>query len=147
MHEKRLTTRLINYWERMKKDGFAPQYERLNPSIINDIWQKCLVLETQPTTGDPVFTYVHCGEEISAAMGGSLNGTVLSGNKQLYPASAIVKRAPILFKMNVLEPIHDEGQFVNPQGNVVKFRACLLGFADHNNNVTHVLVGANWRVF
>lgn len=147
MHDKRLTTRLTNYWEKIKKDSSAPQYAKVNQAVISDIWQNCMVLEVQPATGGkPVYKYVHCGEEIAKAVGQNLSGQSLTTDMRFFPGVNIVKRIDEVFKQ-APAPIYDEGQFVNKSGKVVKYRACLLTFITNSNYVSHVLVGVSWRSF
>ena len=148
MHEQRLTTRLINYWEQLRKESSAPQYERLNPGAIDEIWQNSMVLQVQPGTGERrVYTYVHCGTEIRKAVGQDLTGQTLTTNMKFFPGAKIIKRVDEVFDLAALTPLMDDGQFVNTDGKVVKYRACLLAFMNSNRIITHVMVGVSWRAF
>lgn len=147
MHEKRLTTRLITYWEKLKGDDFCPGYEQLNPSALDDIWNNCLVLHAQPSVGEKrPYTYVHCGELISQAIGKDLRGQTMTTNMRFFPGAKIIKRIDEVVAQASPSPLLDDGQFVNDAGKVVKYRACLLAFGA-NNIVSHVVIGVSWRAF
>lgn len=147
MHEKRLTTRLMAYWEQIKGDSHCPGYQQLNPSALDDIWHNCLALRVQPSTGKRrSYTYVHCGETISQAIGKDLTGQTMTTNMKFFPGAKIIKRIDDVVEQASPTPLLDDGQFVNEAGKVVKYRACLLAFGA-NGEVAHVVIGVSWRAF
>lgn len=136
------------YWEQLRKDSDAPAYERFNPAAIDEIWHNCLVLEVQPGSGEKkTYKYVHCGEEIAKGVGQSLTGQMLSTNMKFFPGAKIIKRIDEVFDQAAIAPIMDDGQFVNTEGKVIKYRACLLSFMNSHRIITHVIVGVSWRAF
>lgn len=147
MYEKRLTTRLISYWEQIKADAPYPSIQQLNPSALDDIWDNCLALAAQPAVNNKrPYTYVHCGQTISQAIGKDLRGQTMTTNMKFFPGAKIIKRIDEVMGQNAGTPLLDDGQFVNDQNKVVKYRACLLAFGA-NGVVTHVLIGVSWRAF
>ncbi|MCH2547008.1 MAG: PAS domain-containing protein [Alphaproteobacteria bacterium] len=147
MHEKRLTTRLISYWEQIKSEDSFPSFQQLNPSAIDDIWHNCLALQAQPASGDKrPYTYIHCGETIAEAIGKDVTGQTMTTNMKFFPGAKIIKRLDEVVTQSAKTPLMDDGQFVNEGGKVVKYRACLLAFGA-NDIVTHVVIGVSWRAF
>lgn len=147
MHEQRLTTRLINYWEKIRSSDSRPAFFRLNPGAIDDIWQNCLALQTQPGKSDnPHYLYVHCGDAVAEAIGKDVRGEIMSAKMKFFPGVKIVKRVDDVVNGTAESPVIDDGQFVNDKGKVIKYRACLLAFGD-NQAVTHVVIGVSWRAF
>lgn len=148
MHEKRLTTRLIDYWERIRGGASAyPLFQQFNPGAVDDIWQNCLALQAQPNQGGTQqYVYVHCGETVQEAIGQDVRGQVLSTNMKFFPGAKIIKRIDEVVSLTTPSPLLDDGQFVNKNGKVIKYRACLLAFGGENA-VTHVIIGVSWRAF
>lgn len=147
MHDKRLTTRLIGYWERIRPAGGVPAFIQLNPSAIDDIWQNCLALQAQPGSGEMAhYLYVHCGEAVAQAIGKDVRGEVISVKMKFFPGVTILKRIDEVARGKVQSPVLDDGQFVNDKGKVIKYRACLLAFGE-KQVVTHVVIGVSWRAF
>lgn len=147
MHEKRLTTRLIAYWEQIKADQPFPAYQQLNPAALDDIWDNCLALQAQPLSGNlRPYVYVHCGQTVAQAIGHDLRGQTMTTNMKFFPGAKIIKRVDEVTSQSLPSPLLDDGQFVNDAGKVVKYRACLLAFGA-NGVVSHVLIGVSWRAF
>lgn len=147
MHEQRLTTRLISYWEQIKGASTYPSYQQLNPSALDEIWDNCLAMQAQPSVGEKrPYTYVHCGSLISQAIGKDLRGQTMTTNMKFFPGAKIIKRIDEVVAQASPSPLLDDGQFVNDAGKVVKYRACLLAFGA-NGVVTHVVIGVSWRAF
>lgn len=147
MHEKRLTTRLIAYWEQIKGDQPFPSYPQLNPASLDDIWDNCLALHAQPAAGNArPYVYIHCGQMVAQAIGQDLTGQTMTTNMKFFPGAKIIKRVDEVTSQSLPTPLLDDGQFVNDAGKVVKYRACLLAFGA-NGVVSHVLIGVSWRAF
>lgn len=147
MHEKRLTTRLITYWEQTKGSLDFPAFAQLNPAALEGVWDNCLALKTQPSVADKrSYTYVHCGETITQAIGKNMVGQTLSTNMRFFPGAKIIKRIDEVVAQASPTPLLDDGQFVNDNGKVIKYRACLLAFGA-NGAVSHVVIGVSWRAF
>lgn len=149
MYEQRLTVRLIDYWNTLRKDEKMPFYGRFNPSTVLDIWPQCMVLKAQNTsTTHYLYTYEHCGTEIAKAVGRNLLGETLTANMKFFPGAKIIRRIDDIAVNKNLDPLYDEGQFVNEHSKVVKYRACLLAFCGTKpDEVSHILVGVSWRAF
>lgn len=147
MHEKRLTTRLIAYWEQIKGEQAFPAYQQLNPAALDDIWDNCLALQAQPPAGNTrPYVYVHCGQGVAQAIGHDLHGQTMTTNMKFFPGAKIIKRVDEVTSQSLPTPLLDDGQFVNDAGKVVKYRACLLAFGS-NGVVSHVVIGVSWRAF
>lgn len=147
MQEQRLTTRLIAYWEKIKGDSPLPQYEKLNPSALDELWSNCLSLKAEPAGVDKLsYTYVHCGQEITKAIGKDLRGQRMTTNMKFFPGAKIIKRIDEVASQVQHTPLLDDGQFVNEKNQIIKYRACLLAFGTPKT-ITHIVVGVSWRAF
>lgn len=149
MLDKRLTTRLINYWELIKQQDELPVIGKLNSGAIADIWQHCLLLQSLPSASEEhTYNYLFCGDEISRAIGRDMTGQTLNTKMKFFPGAKIIRRIDEVANREVNCPLLDDGQFVNDNGAVVKYRACLLAFTQANSNtISHILIGVSWRTF
>lgn len=149
MQEKRLTLRLTSFWDRIRKDDPMPSYTKLNPAMLEDVWQNCVVLKVMPSAAgkQKSFTYVHFGSEIKGATAKDLLGETLTTNMKFFPGAKIIRRIDEVVSGEAPTPLYDEGEFVNDRGAIVKYRACLLAFGAPNTGITHVLIGVSWRAF
>jgi hypothetical protein len=147
MQDQRLNTRLTNYWNLLRKAQPMPEYGHLNRAAIHDIWEQCIIYRIEQVQAGalPEFYFLSIGEKLASMYGRDMLGkTVSAGNKQ-FAGAEVLKKLPAL----LLEPapIFDEGQFVNKQHKIVKYRACLLPFGSPEGKVTHVMCGLSWREF
>lgn len=147
MQEQRLTTRLMAYWEKIKGADALPLYEKLNPSALDELWNNCLCLRAEPSgTNKLSYTYLHCGQEISKAIGKDLRGQRMTTNMKFFPGAKIIKRIDEVASQVKPTPLLDDGQFVNENNQIIKYRACLLAFGT-SKSITHIVVGVSWRAF
>lgn len=147
MHEKRLTTRLITYWERIRKDQPMPDFAKFNASAVDDIKEHCLVLAIQPGSDavQTLYRYEYLGEKLGEVYGRDMLGQYTQSNMKDLPGMSIIKKADLLTSDNITV-INDEGQFVNDNSKIVKYRSCLLPFGK-NNKISHVVAGISWKIF
>jgi hypothetical protein len=144
--EKRLVNRLKNYWDLLRGSESIPEYVKFNKAAIADMWTNCIVVSVSNAGKQKVYKYEHVGNSAAEAFGKNLTGVYASSyEKSLMPGSNL---------MTYLDKSVDErsflisqGQFVNLENKIVKFRDCMLPFIDLNGNITYVLIGLSWRSF
>lgn len=145
--EQRLTSRLISYWENIRGEATLPPYAQLNPSALDELWNNCLVLRTEPAAaGKLSYSYTHCGQEISKAIGKDLTGQRMTSNMKFFPGAKIIKRIDEVATQVKPTPLLDDGQFINEKNQIIKYRACLLAFGN-TQGISHVVIGVSWRAF
>jgi len=144
MIEKRLTSRLTEIWTRLKGDHDLPDIVMFNSGSIDDIWHYCLRLSVQKSSADTkTYQYDYMGQQIVEAYGKDLTGQTLSANIKNFPGAKILQRIDEIIKDPKI--ITDDGQFINTQSKVIKYRAILLPFG--KTEVTHVIAGISWKAF
>lgn len=144
--DHRLTDRLTNYWNLLRRDTVMPEFAQFNLSAISDIWQQCILFTVQHGAGDKPHSvsFYMLGEQAKTIYGGDMSGrTMFSGMKHFQGASIVRRMDDIIAKPEILQ---DQGQFVNERSKIVKYRSCLLPFGK-DNKVTHILAGLSWREF
>lgn len=146
MNEQRLSERLINYWNNIRKDSALPDFAHFNKATIEDIWQQCVLFVVMPGPDGkpPRINFYTVGEKIHSIYGQDMTGHTFTAPLRNFQGASIIRKVPDVIANPV--PITDEGQFINDQSKVVKYRSCLLPFG-RNDKVTHILAGLSWRVF
>lgn len=148
MHDKRLTTRLIDYWNHLRKDAPLPQIALFNHIALEDVIGKCCMwrVEVKESAGKVSFyTYEYVGEEVKQAIGKDLTGGTFSPQFRNFPAARILNKIDEVVKNSTV--IADAGQFVNEKSKIVKYRSCLLPFGTKDGKVTNILLGISWHEF
>lgn len=146
MEEKRLTVRLMDYWQRLKKEAALPDYAHFRSGSIDDIWPNCMVLMAEPAASGQQFRFHYVGAKLEDVCGKELSGQIAHQRMQaLVAATKIVRKIDEVYSSKL--PVLDEGQFVNKKSKIVKYRAILLPFGNETVGVTHAIVGLSWREF
>lgn len=147
--DQRLTTRLIDMWNRLSTDEQMPDYSKLNVSTIDDLWQSCMVLIPMPrsnsTRTQTTLKLHHIGRKVSDVIGNASVGNYIVNRARQFAGERIIHRVDEVIDRPA--PIEEAGQFINDKHKVIKYRSCLLPFGNVQDGVTHVLVGLTWREF
>ncbi len=144
MYEKRLTSRLTHYWERLKKEDEMPSFQKFNPGAIDDVWDYCMLLAVNDNDQQTSYAYSSMGSKVKSLYGADVSGQPFNPRQKASQTAQIVKRVGEILQQHV--PVYDNGQFVNNRHKIVKFRSCMLPFGQ-NGSVTHIVVGLSWREF
>lgn len=148
MEDKRLTTRLLNYWDKLRENLPLPPWQKFNVGALEDIWGQCCVWRVDIASVDRRinnYTYEYVGRNAKEALGMDLTGLMFVSHFQKFPGARVMERIDDAVERSV--PISDEGIFVNQQNKVVKYRSCLLPFGTEKGRVTHVVLGLSWKAF
>ncbi len=140
--ERRLTLRLLAYWEKLRAGQLMPSESYFSADDIVDMWDNCFLLHTARFP-EPDYHYSHMGEEITKAWRGGLwegdaNGLVSPKTSELS----------VIYEQMVAnpKPIVDEGEFTNLNRRMVRFRRCFLPLGE-NGKVSAILGGMHFKVF
>ena len=146
MHDKRLTTRLISYWDQIRKQRVMPEIVMLNPASIEEMWKQCFLLAVLPSNQDTrQYNYEYMAPQIIEAYGRNLTGQIVNIKARTFPGSKVISKVDELILKPA--PVIEEGQFVSENNKIVKFRSCLLPFGKESGEVTHIVGGVSWRTF
>src|SRR5262249_16733676 len=119
--ERRLTVKLLAYWERLRGNRAMPQRGDLCPEDIRDLWPYCFVIDLAGLKPDVAYL----GERVRAAYYGRHAALPHEGDTLL--ALSVKKSAPRSAKgarrgTRILE----EGELINASGERILYRQCLL---------------------
>ena len=140
--ERRITLRLLAYWEKLRRDKIMPSEEELDPDDLQELWDYCFLIHTKDLSKED-YNYTYIGKELQKAYHGeltkadcldlsSLNARKLSGNYETV--------------INSKTPLIDEGEFVNMHNDLVKYRECLLPLGC-DGKVDAIFGGMRFKLF
>ena len=145
MIEKRLSTRLLGYWNGVRKNDDFPDIKRFNVGAIEDIWPNCFRVSVDQRGRVPAYKYEFMGETIAKVYGRDLTGMIVDKSTRQFPGKVIHHKFADIIKECV--PMQDEGHFINEKGDLIKYRACILPFGEQRKGITDIVVGLSCRVF
>lgn len=140
--ERRITLKLIAYWEKLRKGRLMPVEDDIDPDYLKDLWDYCFLIHVKDLD-KPDYNYTYLGDAIKRAYQGEL-----SGENNSNVASPNAKELAISYEkvIRTCAPLLDEGEFVNMHNDMVKYRQCLLPLGE-NGNVDAIFGGMRFKVF
>ncbi|MCE3232922.1 MAG: sensory box protein [Rickettsiaceae bacterium] len=145
MIELRLTTRLTQYWQRIRKDADVPAMNVFNSQMVHDLWGKCIVLNVTREDGKANYYYKYIGEDLSDVFGDNLVGQRVKAQLHFLPAKKMLENFDDMLQNP--RPKNLDGQFVDQNNHLVKYRSCILPFGTDKQNVTNFVIGISWNSF
>ena len=143
MLERRITLRLIAYWEKLRKGNLMPVEDDIDPDYIKDLWDYCFLIHVKDLS-KPDYNYTYLGTEIQKAYQGDLaGGEDMGGIASPNAGELAVSYEKVI---RTCSPLLDEGEFVNMHNDVVKYRQCLLPLGE-NGKVDAIFGGMRFKVF
>src|SRR5688572_6573925 len=111
--EQRLTSRLLKYWDTVRKTHALPEIEHFNQDPIEDLWRQCFLVAID-THGATTYKYEYIGDAITAAYGRDLTGENVDGTVKKFPGVIMYQK----FGEIVAEhrPKEDSGYFLSEKG-------------------------------
>ena len=119
--ERRITLRLLAYWEKIRGERAMPAESDLSSEDISDLWRDCFLVHIE----DPAkaeYEYKYLGANIITAYRDGIS----DGDHSLVSPNA-GKLAKCYAQVIInCHPLLDEGEFKNSRGEIIKYRQCLL---------------------
>ena len=112
MNEKRLTQRLTNYWNLLKKEDPLPSFQKFNASAIDDVWDNCMLIAVNDNNPSKVsYSYYRLGDKVRKLYKDDVTGAPIHTHVKSSQGAGIIKRVDEVLSKH--EPLYDNGQFVN----------------------------------
>lgn len=141
--ERRITLRLMAYWDRLRGDRSMPTENDINPDgAISDMWDDCFLLHAQDVDMEG-YNFIYLGSNIKMILTGGMFEDNVDSSKSLN-----VKQLAPDFK-RVLEngkPVVTEGETMNDANQLVKYRQCLLPLGE-NDKVLAIFGGMRCKIY
>ncbi|MDX1975419.1 MAG: PAS domain-containing protein [Rickettsiales bacterium] len=140
--ERRITLRLLSYWEKQRRGRDMPTEQDIDPQDVRDLWPNCFIVHVEDL-GKADYQYSFLGEAIARAYQGNLldGSTTLVGTPYADRLNACYSEVIINRK-----PLIDEGEFRNIHQETIKYRQCLLPLGDEDG-VTAIFGGMRYKIF
>ncbi|NBO18951.1 MAG: PAS domain-containing protein [Proteobacteria bacterium] len=133
-HERRITLRLLAYWERLRGERSMPLEADIDPDNLSDVWDYCFLLHVNDLQKTD-HSYTYLGDALSTWLGNeekAMNVKLLRAGYHKVVATG--------------RPVLEEDEFEDASGQLVKFRQCLLPLGE-NGQVQAILGGVRFKVF
>lgn len=115
--ERRVSIRLLAYWEKLRRSRNMPSKEDINAEDLHDLWDSCfLVYINYPEPGD--YHYAHLGKNVKHAYRSD------SSQQHLNDSCGQV--------VSARKPLIHDGEFKNALGELVRYRQCVLPLGTGN---------------
>ena len=146
VNERRLVIRLQSYWDTIRQQDPLPDFNKFNQNSIPDIWDSCMLFKVSDAGNKKMYQCAYVGRQLIEGFGKDLENRYVSlHDKRMLPGSNIVE-----FLEKTIESksvMLSQGQFVNHQNKIVKYRDCILPFSDRTGKIKQLVVGISWRAF
>lgn len=140
--ERRITLRLLAYWEKLRGDRLMPTEENINPDDIEDLWDSCMLIHVRDLDRkDYNFTYL--GAAIIEAY---RHGLPPDDPDKLASPNAGTLAHSYSKVIATMKPVLEEGEFRNPHNELIKYRQVLLPLGDENG-VKAIFGGMRFKIF
>jgi hypothetical protein len=140
--ERRITLRLMAYWEKARKNKPMPSEADIDPDDLQDLWDYCFLIHVKDLS-KPDYNYTYLGSAIQRAYQGELIDDESNGIASMNAGKLAVSYSKII---ETRTPLLEEGEFVNMHNDVVKYRQCLLPLGD-GEQVDAIFGGMRFKVF
>lgn len=135
--ERRLTHRLVGYWERVRAGRIMPSETDINPDDLAELWDDCFLVHTSDLKMED-YNYIYLGVNIA-----HMYQDGVKGDLEHFNASKLSKSFQKV--IDTKKPVLEEGGIVNASGRTVLFRQCLLPLGK-NNEVEAILGGIRYKL-
>ncbi len=140
--ERRITLRLVAYWERLRDGREMPTENDINPDDIDDLWDHCFMIHVADLKKSD-YNYIYLGDAIIEAYQGKLSDDDSASVVSLNAGKLAQSYGRVISECR---PVIEEGEFINLVGDTVKYRQCLLPLGV-DGRVDAVFGGMRYKVF
>ncbi len=138
--DKRITNVILNHWNEVKGGRRFPAEADLDPAVLEGVLDNCYLVKAEGVN-EGKYNYKFLGKNIMNAYGSDLTKCLNyeKGNPLSY-------RNKIQQILQTGLPIIDEGQFLNTNGDTIKYRQCLVPLSSDGINIDSILGGMRFII-
>lgn len=140
--ERRITLRLMAYWEKLRKNNPMPVEADIDPDDLQDLWDYCFLIHVKDLN-KPDYNYTYLGKAIQEAYSADLAGDEGAGIASPNAGKLANSYTKVI---ETRSPLLEEGEFLNLHNDVVKYRQCLLPLGS-GDKVDAIFGGMRFKVF
>lgn len=142
--ERRITHRLIDYWQRIKGDRVLPMEGDIDSEDVGDMWDDCFLMSVRLGDGSlPVFSFGYIGRTLQDLY----REDSFSGQPMLLPLP--VDKLSSFFNEMILTklPIVENVENFSHEGKILKYRLCLLPLGTKDGEIKAIFGGLRYKFF
>lgn len=140
--ERRITLRLVAYWEKLRGNRPMPLENDIDPDDLADLWDYCFLVQVRDL-GKNDYNYTYLGSAIMEAYRG---GLAVDDHSCLAGMNANKLAVDYARLIETRRPIMQEGEFTNLHQEIVKYRQCLLPLGS-GEKVEAIFGGMRFKIF
>jgi hypothetical protein len=135
--ERRITSRLVGYWERIRGERVMPNEVDINPDDLQDLWDDCFLVHARDLKMQD-YNYIYLGLNIA-----HMYQEGIKGDLEHFNASKLSKGFQKV--IDTKKPVLEEGGIVNALGRTLLYRQCLLPLGS-GDAVDAILGGIRYKL-
>lgn len=142
--ERRMTMRLLRYWERIKGDRLFPSENDIDPDDpdIVDVWDGCFVIQVRDIFNHQDYNYTYLGPAIIQAYKAGISN---DSEQPIVSPNANKLQQHFHKVLETRAPIMQDGEFRNLKNTTIKYRQCLLPLG-HGNTIDAIFGGMSFKL-
>ena len=125
--ERRITLRLLSYWEKRRKGRPMPAEADMDRADIADLWEYCFMAHTREI-GKAGYQFTYLGKAIENIYREGLEHA--EGNAAIFPDMDSLAKGYRQVIAN-RQPLVSDGEITNMHGDMFKFRQVLLPLGEN----------------
>lgn len=140
-YERRLTFRLLSYWNRIRGDQDFPRFADVQADALGEVWHYCFIIGM--ATGDAP-NFQHFGKELRALFHQDYAGQALGQALQHSPLGQTIGFYEKVCQRRA--PVSQASSFVL-EGCEARYRSLIVPLSTDQQEIDYLIGTANYRVF
>lgn len=141
--ERRLSVRLLRYWNELRGIRSMPEESELDPDVLGDDWGFCFLLQSRDIANIQDYNFTYLGDAILAAY---CDEDMDAHNQFLIGPNAYRLGSHFDRVLETFAPVLDEGEFLSMHGRRVLYRQVLLPIGNDDKGVEAIFGGMNYKM-
>ena len=142
--ERRITHRLVDYWQRIKGDRVLPSEIDIDSDDVADMWPDCFILQihdVEDLTRAHAYTFTFVGKNLS-----SLYTSASGEHDGLLSVLDSEHLMGVVSEMQMTKlPVVEQVEAFPHQGSTIKYRMCLLPLGNESGKINGILGGLRYK--
>ena len=141
--ERRLTLRLLRYWQELRGNRAMPIETDIDPDRLGADWDYCFLLQSRDVANIQDYNFTYLGAKIMKAY---FDKAIDEHNQFMVGPNAYRLSGHFSRVIETAAPVVDEGEFATLHGRRVLYRQVLLPLGTHQGKVEAIFGGMNYKV-
>lgn len=138
--ERRISHRLVNYWQQIKEDRPLPSADAIDSDDIADMWEDCFLVRINVhSDGEITYSYDYVGNALRPVFE---EGFGHSAHLVSLPTDKLMAMYTEMAMTNL--PIVENVEEFFVDGHEMKYRQCLLPMGEEGK-ITHIFGGMRFK--